>query len=408
MTITLPVNQTLWERALERVSAERYPLDADIIRRAKDPWECPPELLAYLAYELSVDLWDEQWPLAKKRSVIARSIGLSRIKGTEAAIREAVGIMDGNVLSVIVPPDSLFLSVTRTPEEKAAWLAKMPQLRVYPRRMPATFAGFHVGAPLAGAFPLVSDAFFHATPRTTIWRKGVETELLTLERRREDPTITEAEELVEAREPGASAGFHIGQSLSGFTLKSTAAQRVYTVRTRTSLTIPRSDHLAAEFAGPSLDPVDVRAESIREPAPMFGLWSRGAIPGSGVSRFMINSRARLHVFKRIHLYDPDVPGAAHSGRTYLGYNFRFGQPAYTAEIKVDITQKRPPAAFSPLVYGFMTAPNQERKRAVTEAIITHKSLRDKIYLDTRTKDVLTAGLGVVAGQQVTAGQIVAL
>jgi phage tail-like protein len=406
MEVRLPVNLTAFERAVEQVSRERYPLDADVIRRAKNPWECPEHLLPYLAHELSVDLWDDAWPTTKKRAVIARSIGLSRIKGTEAGIAEAVEIMGGKVLSVIVPPATLFLSITRTAEEKAAWLARMPQLRIYPRRLPTLAPGMHVG-PLSSGFTFRSTAFFEATPRVTIWRDGVETELLTLERRREDPTISDADEFIEAREPGPFVGAWLGSLGPFYPQVSTARSRVYTIRTRRTLTIPGSDDLAAQFAGPSLEPVDVRAETIREAAPVFGLWCGGATLGAGTSRYIINSPARLHVFKRVHLYDPDVPGAAHSGQTFLGYNSRFGEPAFNAELKIKIEQPRPPAAFNPLNYGYLLRPNQIEKRKITEAVLTHKSRRDRILINSHTRDTVTAGLNVTAGDGVYAGQIVA-
>jgi phage tail P2-like protein len=407
MDSLLPSNATAWERALERVSGERWPLDADVIRRAKDPWSCPAHLLPYLAYELSVDLWDEAWPLAKKRSVIARSLGLARIKGTEAGVSEAVEIMGGKVLAVRTPQDKLFLHASRTPEQRAAWLAKMPQLRVYPKRPRHPFSGFYAGAHLAQAYALTSEAFFQATPRVTMWRQGVETDLIVIERRREDPTITEAEEFLRVRQRGPSTGFHCGQALPAFLASSTAKSRVYNIRTRRTLTVPGTDRLALDIARPSLEPIDIRPETVRERRPFFGLFCGGFV-GAGVSRYAMTSRARLGVFKRIYLLDPEVPGHAQSGKTYLGYNFTFPVPAYTAELKVSIPHRRPPAAFMPFTYGYLVALDPSAKRNVVEAVLTHKSRRDRILLNTHTRDVIRAGEGVIGGEHLVAGQIVAI
>ena len=61
-----------WSKAVEQASGERWDaLDIDIIRRAKDPRTCPAHLLNFLAFERSVDIWDENWPEEKKRQVIA-------------------------------------------------------------------------------------------------------------------------------------------------------------------------------------------------------------------------------------------------------------------------------------------------------------------------------------------------
>ena len=51
---------------------------------------CPVNLLPYLAWALSVDRWDEKWPEATKRSVIASSFFLHQHKGTTSALRRVV------------------------------------------------------------------------------------------------------------------------------------------------------------------------------------------------------------------------------------------------------------------------------------------------------------------------------
>lgn len=70
-------------------------IDTDIIRRVKDPWTCPAELLDWLAFAKSVDIFELDWPEARKRAVIAASAEVHRIKGTRKAVRlalEALGV----------------------------------------------------------------------------------------------------------------------------------------------------------------------------------------------------------------------------------------------------------------------------------------------------------------------------
>jgi len=85
----LPPNATPAERALAsagaRVSDVPVPV-ADLW----DPWSCPADLLPWLAWALSVDEWDPQWPEATRREVVARSIELHRHKGTVWAVRRAL------------------------------------------------------------------------------------------------------------------------------------------------------------------------------------------------------------------------------------------------------------------------------------------------------------------------------
>ncbi len=81
----LPPNATRLERALESATARIGAIDAPIAP-LWDAATCPLHLLPWLAWALSVDNWDADWPEAKKREAVARSIALHRIKGTPLSI----------------------------------------------------------------------------------------------------------------------------------------------------------------------------------------------------------------------------------------------------------------------------------------------------------------------------------
>lgn len=85
----LPPNATDLERAVdgvtERVDAIPVPLST-----LWDPWRCPVELLPWLAYSASVDVWSSAWPEATKRAVIAASFEVHRRKGTVGAVKRAI------------------------------------------------------------------------------------------------------------------------------------------------------------------------------------------------------------------------------------------------------------------------------------------------------------------------------
>lgn len=131
-TSILPAgNSTAFERAEEQVSGERWDkLNVDVIRRARDPWTCPAHLLNFLAFERSVDIWDENWPEWKKRSVIASAPADHAIKTTEAGIRRYVEIADASVLQIVTPPEGFFAAPDLTREEMDAHIAKHPKLRI--------------------------------------------------------------------------------------------------------------------------------------------------------------------------------------------------------------------------------------------------------------------------------------
>ena len=85
----LPPNATAMERALEQAAsrASKVPVP---IADVWNPATCPPSVLPWLAWALSVDRWDPDWPIATKRQVVADSIGVHRRKGTLAAVEQVL------------------------------------------------------------------------------------------------------------------------------------------------------------------------------------------------------------------------------------------------------------------------------------------------------------------------------
>ena len=84
----LPPGKTPLEIALEGATAPRVSPDA--IRDLWNPHRCPANLLPWLAWAVSVDYWDTDWPEQQKRDVVAASIEVHRHKGTVSAMRRVV------------------------------------------------------------------------------------------------------------------------------------------------------------------------------------------------------------------------------------------------------------------------------------------------------------------------------
>ncbi len=79
------------ELALEKALAAKYcRFNPDIIRHVHDPQQCPAHLLPWLAFSLSVDVWDDNWPEATKRGAIVGSLDVHRTKGTLGAVEDAL------------------------------------------------------------------------------------------------------------------------------------------------------------------------------------------------------------------------------------------------------------------------------------------------------------------------------
>lgn len=86
----LPSNATAEERALSLAVLCGEDLLPERLRTLWDPLSCPLSLLPWLAWGLHVDEWDESWPEAVKRQVVASSMEVHRRKGTIWATRRVL------------------------------------------------------------------------------------------------------------------------------------------------------------------------------------------------------------------------------------------------------------------------------------------------------------------------------
>lgn len=92
MSDLLPPNASKGERAIS-LAIERHAALPTPMREVWDADTCPADLLAWLAWSLTVDEWDSGWTDAQKRGVIKASIQVHRFKGSIGAVREALGAL---------------------------------------------------------------------------------------------------------------------------------------------------------------------------------------------------------------------------------------------------------------------------------------------------------------------------
>jgi phage tail P2-like protein len=93
MANLLPPNATALERAIEAAVNDAIEAVAIPLRDLWNPQRCPVTLLPWLAWALSVDNWNTNWPEDVKRDVIAQSIKVHRHKGTIGALRRAINAL---------------------------------------------------------------------------------------------------------------------------------------------------------------------------------------------------------------------------------------------------------------------------------------------------------------------------
>ena len=93
MTSLLPPNRTTAEAALEaaiaRIGATPVP-----ISKLWSIDDCPADLLPWLAWSLSVDIWDDSWSEQRQRDAIRASVDLHRTRGTKASVVRALEVME--------------------------------------------------------------------------------------------------------------------------------------------------------------------------------------------------------------------------------------------------------------------------------------------------------------------------
>lgn len=92
MSDLLPHNATGPERALAAATGrlDRVPV---AVRDVWSPATCPTVVLPWLAWALSVDQWEPDWPEDLKRATIASAIEVQRIKGTVGAVRRSLAAL---------------------------------------------------------------------------------------------------------------------------------------------------------------------------------------------------------------------------------------------------------------------------------------------------------------------------
>ncbi|BAE74286.1 Phage tail protein (Tail_P2_I) [Sodalis glossinidius str. 'morsitans'] len=95
----LPPNAPALMQRIERACEQSTTLPVPL-RPLWDPSHCPVNLLPWLAWSLSVDRWDPDWPAQTKRQAIRQAHFIHRHKGTISALKRAVEPL-GYIIRVI-------------------------------------------------------------------------------------------------------------------------------------------------------------------------------------------------------------------------------------------------------------------------------------------------------------------
>jgi hypothetical protein len=367
----LPPNRTPLETAVEAVTAERLALPAHLVAAVWSPDACPSSMLGLLAWQLSVDLWDDTWDETKKREVCRNALKLHALKTTLAGIKAHVALVGSEVTRAIRPPARGFLRGAMTDADRRAWLDSLPQVRLYPFVHYAianhrVFASGPAGRFFHGqGFLRANRGTLLTGTRATFYDQGAEREI------RYQPLDADGtvRMLIERT---AKRSWHGRGFFGGWLTRSQAANGVVTIRL--------GDDVGSFAVQSSMEPVDVRPTRIAEgriaPAARSFFGSRRH------ARFLRTSHAPFLVYDRVSLHTPDRMGARRRTRSFHGAG-RFGQAPFTAELRVEVPMHRPVRRSGRWHgAGFRAAADMTRLERTIEAVGVSKAFRDTILIDT--------------------------
>jgi hypothetical protein len=396
MDHVLPSNATSYERTLASQVDRLLSLDIPI-RELWNPWTCPENLLPYLAWALSVDIWDSTWPLAKRRSVVANAIAHHKIKGTLQAIETYLGLIDTQIIKAQQPAQKLFSGPSLTKDQREAWLEKLPQIRVWRNYGNGTEGkrlfpgGERANRFFEGRFPQPNAAMSRLALKAKYVVNGVETDQTV------EDDITYFRVFLKTQLPYSIFCNTILHRPKKFLVPSIADKRIITIEP-TQITPWRST------VGPQLEPVQSQPENIAQPGHENGhaVFSKRVIDRK---KFYVPSTASYRMYARYPIYDASVEyPAKRPSIQFMGVG-RYGIKPKTAELKIAMRQQwskykaRINEPFIPRT-RFWTPHDGSLMLKNRQAIIAAKRLTDQILLDTNTKPGFLAGLPRWAGDPI--------
>ena len=318
----LPPNHTAFEEAFDLTGARIDELAVDIPKLVR-PWEIPATHLAWLAWGLSVDLWEPEWSEEKHRTLAARALPMHARKGTQASIAEHIRIMGADPRRFIVPPAKTFMMEGFTEEERQAFLARFPQLRIYPFVARGTYRFAHFTSAAFGRAKAFLDAC--CIKDVGAWSRYIRTARLW--DRGEETTLT-----IRAVTPEGVGRFHAAafdevvlgaKPTRALHLDAPPKARAFLVDdfgvAQRMIRIPRdasySYRLGRETyttTWPNADLVDVRPQHVAEqhegqPTALYAT-TRQFIPG----KHLPPTISWRYIYERWHIHDPGPgPGCPH-------------------------------------------------------------------------------------------------
>lgn len=354
----------------------------------------PASVLPHLADQFHIRhtvAWRRATLDSVQRGLIKDAVRRHRIKGTLAGFDQAAADAGCEVVGAITPPAKAFASPSLTREERNAFVAKYPQLRIYRHRTTGQRVGLHAGDCLGRSPAIQSDALLRSQPRAYLFRDGRETELTVLERSMTSvERSAEASTVTEVAIPGAAGRLSFAGGHPRFLTVTEAARRFYRVTLQQTYQ-DSTETLRRVAVEPGLTPIDVRPDAIAQTGT-----AQGVHAGQFTAGHLVPSSARDRLYQRLYLFDPDIDVARRTATLHLNAG-RLGMPAHHAELSVRIPGVVSRQAVSRYLWGYFVTTDKTRLADCLEAMRDMARASDRITINTTIKRPATAGQAVLAG-----------
>lgn len=394
----LPSTSTPLEKIFGATAEARIAGIPSPIHLLNDATSAPSAFLSALAFEVGVDLWDENWTDVKKRAVIQKQISLKKILCTIGGIRAYIGIEGGKLIDYVVPPQTPFASKALSDADYEAWLGQLPQLRIYygnERSSVATgqsfvgqsFIGLGATLTLDSGRDLLGRHAYYFDPST-----GLESRI-TLQDLGIDPTASEATIEEQVYVPGSASTYEaypdrfIGNVFLAPPLKEPTTVTYSLAQPGTGDVDIGSVVLAL---GASFDAVSANYDKI--PVTGTAIAGEAFIGASFIGHgFGFIDDSEIDFYDRMFLADPSIPTPSTVGTTYIGHSRLQMQP-FRAELLIDAQESAAPSlAIEGRFVGncFATAQDNTKRNAILNAIELAKAGRDRVYVDFQVTEILS-------------------
>jgi phage tail P2-like protein len=415
----LPPGYPRYGQAVDQAAAHLYDVPVPI-RDVWNPATCPEVALPFLAWALSVDVWDASWSTEKKRAVCAASFDLHRHKGTLGGIKDHVALVGSTITVAVTPPAASYLSPDDTTAEREAYLASLPQLRLYEQWPLADDSQATFWNDVSGEWfddesgPVLFELDDTAAERSGTFAEFVDGGVTTpLERNAMKIDGNRYDVMLAGDGSGdAFADGFMDDPREDFLAESTAATRFYSFSLAEASAGNRM--LWAFDIHPGGYPVNTEPEHVAElgydPA---GVYSDLPIAETGddsagepaaAAAFFIDSTAGERLYQVVYFFVAGRVETDSRGLCFLD-DARFGIDNFTAELSAVIPGYRPPWVADDYIDGFMCDDDLTALWAACDAIVAAKAERDCVLVRTSIFKPMEIGEQLLVGTPLLLGEL---